>query len=1649
MPAPTPSRSGKERPAREQKDLRQELAEKLIAQIESGTASWQKPWVAGEVKAPLNAVTGKPYRGVNREWLLLVSPDQTDPRWCTYKQAEEQGWQVRKGEHGTSIEVWKEYDHTLTEKEKAEKRHAREQIPDPVMRKKALEEIPDTEKRLGVQYYSVFHASQIDGIPPLERPEITHEIEGKPDERLPRLVEAMGVEFRTGGNRAFYRSSEDRVQMPPVEAFLTATGHDTTLLHELGHATGHESRLGRKLGNPFGSPEYAKEELRAEMSAAMTAMSLGIGFDPQAQNIEEGANIQQNGAYLASWLKALPEKDRKKELMAAIKDAQGISDYLIQRTPEIEREAEVEKSSAPSRGEAQELDADLVAHLRTYTQIRQGERTDLPAVGDDWPGGLPTGLGGDRIENTQQFLRNAAEQDPQRAERWAADLRGNPHEYGETVGLEADNIRGVATQMEQGVERMRNPQVGDLVRFEPSDPRTLKAMPYSGRVIARLDTTGGDFRYHLRAESGPDQGNEATVYGRDGQFRKIALDQAVGFDRALAPELHPEEVVHSVPDGLRRWMSNSQRLATEEGLRGEEKGFFQEKMQELESIIEQMPSTYQTQDLPDEQKPVGLRYFGPNGAQWFIIEKDRGGPWQGANPETDGPNGPRQTQAFGLADLGMDYPELGYINIEELTKIPQVELDYHFTPTNLLEVKKEHYPEMVRRISMGESLVKDALTKESAANLLAAVDRGEKTLSRERTAEAVFVKHGFPAKGGDAGEKLFTAIETKNVEELMRIYANMEYPVIDETFARLTGNDAGKTGYERKRQIAEWVGPEKAKAYLENPRYAPSRNTREAFHEVIAKHEPPAPSPTPDLPDRLAEGKVAEAHVSPADRDAGKADKPSPEKIKAYEAKQQARRERYRALAEKMQARAEAKLDQAHKMADAIPFGQPILVGHHSENRDRRYRGHIHKTFGQGFDLMDRAKYYERRSERMSNSISSDDPDAVQKLKEKLEHLKMSQEKMKAANAVIRKFRDPDERKSGLERIGFTAEQSDKILAPDVMGAIGFASYSLSNNNAEIRRIEERIKGLEKMETLQDRTTEYRWGAVRENKENNRIQFLFGGKPDEATRKLMKESGFRWAPSEKAWQRQWTGNAVYAARGAIRELNSMMPPEQSGQVLESASAEREMTPVSPTPEAAAWEQLREQTAMMPDKMDMLFEDTRKAAAKLDILDEAGQIELRRQYSKQLEEIYGIIREGPDRGADQHILALVNAGVPAEGLYQRPEMQRYRAVCDEQGARASAFRKELDENLKDRFREYGKEILRVVDSHSEVVPTERKVAAVFWKHGIMASEENQHVINFVRDVEEKNLPRLLSVIGHNSENPASQEAFTRLTGVPLGKTQSERVAQLEKWAGPEVVAAMQAKQAERSAAKAQERIHKNLYRSFEHLDSLQVRINSKAHGPGNDVVVNGKDYLLIKVSQGMDRVVSEKRGAVTQYRLRAEDGTSSGVKARELTDFAKAVLAVSPDGDVRQAFTTVGLPAPDKGLSDFLRERQEIWHGKHPDHQGFSNSVAGAEDFERRTVQEKPAHARAWVAELRKHSQMYGAISGLSQDSITAMSQRVEKTLEQNRVQDKSPALMPEPIQEKTPEMKVPAPTVRQPEMSTSTPVYRAPVRKTKTQGQEL
>ncbi|MFA5733067.1 MAG: DUF3560 domain-containing protein, partial [Acidithiobacillus sp.] len=302
----------------------------------------------------------------------------------------------------------------------------------------------------------------------------------------------------------------------------------------------------------------------------------------------------------------------------------------------------------------------------------------------------------------------------------------------------------------------------------------------------------------------------------------------------------------------------------------------------------------------------------------------------------------------------------------------------------------------------------------------------------------------------------------------------------------------------------------------------------------------------------------------------------------AYEQKIEARKERYRALSEKTRARAKAHVEQARRMADAIPFGQPILVGHHSEKRDRKFRERIHQNFGKGFDLLKKAEYYERRAKGVNDyAISADDPDAVKKLRERVENLKSSQERMKAANAAIRKHEKngPEAQQAALEGLGFKPEQAKSLLTPDVMGTVGFASYSLSNNNANIRRLEERIQVLEKAQAMEDRETPHAWGTVRENREINRIQFRFDGKPDEEVRNLMKSSGFRWAPSESAWQRQWTGNAVHAARDVIKKLDALMPPEQTVAAPEPVQR-LDTVPVSQSPDVSPGIAVRDPSAAL-------------------------------------------------------------------------------------------------------------------------------------------------------------------------------------------------------------------------------------------------------------------------------------------------------------------------------------------------------------------------------------------------------------------------------------------------------------------------------------
>ena len=243
-----------------------------------------------------------------------------------------------------------------------------------------------------------------------------------------------------------------------------------------------------------------------------------------------------------------------------------------------------------------------------------------------------------------------------------------------------------------------------------------------------------------------------------------------------------------------------------------------------------------------------------------------------------------------------------------------------------------------------------------------------------------------------------------------------------------------------------------------------------------------------------------------------------------YEDKKQARIDRYRARAEQARAQSTELYQQSHDMISVIPMGQPIMGA-----RDRRYRERAAQKMDKSMAAMDKAEYYERKAEAAENNtaISSDDPDAIAKLTEKLESLQIMQTRMKQINAYYRK--------NGTCRgfHGLTDEEADKLIS-DVQyhpwDRSPYPAFALSNNSAEIRRLKGRIQKLTEAKELGYQGWEFDGGRVVPNEENNRLQIFFDEIPNPEVRQELKSQGFRWARSEGAWQRQLTDNAIYAAR---------------------------------------------------------------------------------------------------------------------------------------------------------------------------------------------------------------------------------------------------------------------------------------------------------------------------------------------------------------------------------------------------------------------------------------------------------------------------------------------------------------------------------------
>lgn len=291
----------------------EKITERIITTLEAGIIPWRKEWkTAGKSSGlPFNLKTGVAYKGAN-VISLLCSPYASNG-WCTYKQALELGYQVRKGEKSSPIVFWS--------------------FPD---KKKAGESSESKSAFAFAKQYNVFNIEQLDGVPeslPFDDAQPFNAIEEAESIVAAFMASASHPTFAHGGSRAYFRPSADHVQMPIQSDFHSAEGYYATLFHEFIHSTGIKSRCNRPelvTMTNFGDEEYSKEELTAEFGSAFLCAEAGIANDERLAN---------SAAYIQSWVKVL--KNDNTMVVRAAQLAQRAANFVMLRTAVTSESSEV------------------------------------------------------------------------------------------------------------------------------------------------------------------------------------------------------------------------------------------------------------------------------------------------------------------------------------------------------------------------------------------------------------------------------------------------------------------------------------------------------------------------------------------------------------------------------------------------------------------------------------------------------------------------------------------------------------------------------------------------------------------------------------------------------------------------------------------------------------------------------------------------------------------------------------------------------------------------------------------------------------------------------------------------------------------------------------------------------------------------------------------------------------------------------------------------------------------------------------------------------------------------------------------------------------------------------------------------------------
>ena len=270
-------------------DLYKEITERIMTQMENGVIPWHKPWISGKA---ISRTTGKPYSLLNQ--MLLGRPGE----YLTFKQCQDAGGKIKKGEKASIVVFWKWIE--TEDEETGEKK-----------------EVPF------LRYYNVFHISQCEGITakyaePVQ-PDGAEPIAAA-QEIIYDYLDREGVKLsHSEGDRAFYRPGTDEIVLPLRKQFVSTAEYYSTTFHELTHSTGHESRLNRLDSTAFFETEaYSKEELIAEIGAAALVNHCGI---------ETSGSFRNSAAYIQNWLSVL--KNDKRFIVSAAGKAEKAVQLIL------------------------------------------------------------------------------------------------------------------------------------------------------------------------------------------------------------------------------------------------------------------------------------------------------------------------------------------------------------------------------------------------------------------------------------------------------------------------------------------------------------------------------------------------------------------------------------------------------------------------------------------------------------------------------------------------------------------------------------------------------------------------------------------------------------------------------------------------------------------------------------------------------------------------------------------------------------------------------------------------------------------------------------------------------------------------------------------------------------------------------------------------------------------------------------------------------------------------------------------------------------------------------------------------------------------------------------------------------------------------